>query len=409
MIRDYRERIARFNHQLNAFIDLTDEPVDRGLAWAVKSNIAVRGLPCTGGIGAYRDNIASQDAAVIQMIRRAGGQTILGTVNMHEGALGATTDNKFFGVTQNPWAEGYTPGGSSGGSGAAVAAGLCDIALGTDTMGSIRIPASYCGVQGFKPTQGLLSLEGIMPLSHTLDHVGPLARDVHTLWQGMATLAAWPPDEAMNVHGLKGLRVSFWVGAKDVVPEPAMLSAIESLRGWLSQSGAYNPETGHFEPPHYAYSASRRAGLLIAEVEAEAFHRLRMKSHAEGFSEIFSRLLKWGAVQKPEKIESAYRHLRAVRAAAAEIWKERDVVIAPVAPQTAFAFAGDVPTNQADFTAWANFAGLPAAAVWAGMSDQGLPFGLQIIGAQGDDRRVLQIASAVESFFGKPPMPARFA
>ena len=160
---DYRARIDQFNAKLNAYVDLTAEPVGDGLAWAAKSNIAVEGLALTAGIEAYRARVADEDAPVITRIRDAGG-TVLGTVNMHEGALGATTDNEAYGRTRNPWGSALTPGGSSGGSGAAVAAGLCDVALGTDTMGSVRIPAAYCGVQGHKPTTGLVPDAGVVPL-----------------------------------------------------------------------------------------------------------------------------------------------------------------------------------------------------------------------------------------------------
>jgi len=166
---NYRARIAEHNPNLNTFVDMTDEIQGDGLCWGAKSNIAVEGLPLTAGCEAYRDRLADKSAAVIERIHSSGG-TVLGTVNMHEGALGATTDNEAFGRTQNPWRPGLTPGGSSGGSGAAVAAGLCDVALGTDTMGSVRIPAAYCGVQGHKPTSGLVPDDGVVPLSTTLDH-----------------------------------------------------------------------------------------------------------------------------------------------------------------------------------------------------------------------------------------------
>ena len=180
---NYRHRIEALDARIHAFVDLTQEQPRDGLAWAAKSNIAVQGLPVTAGCEAYRSRISEADAEVIKRIRASGG-TLLGTVNMHEGALGATTDNETYGRTKNPWNTDYTPGGSSGGSGAAVAAGLCDVALGTDTMGSVRIPAAYCGVQGHKPTYGLVPETGVVPLSTTLDHVGPLARDVETLWPG---------------------------------------------------------------------------------------------------------------------------------------------------------------------------------------------------------------------------------
>ena len=149
------------NRPLNAFTDFDrtasfGEGPLAGVTVGVKANIAVRGLPWTAGMALHRNRVAERDAAVVAALRDAGA-AILGMLNMEEAALGAKTDNPFFGVTQNPHRIGFTPGGSSGGSGAAVAAGLCDIALGTDTMGSVRIPASYCGVYGFKPAQSAVS------------------------------------------------------------------------------------------------------------------------------------------------------------------------------------------------------------------------------------------------------------
>ena len=147
-----------------------------GIPIALKDNIDVAGMPTTNGLGGL-PRMADTDAAVTQRLRRAGA-IILGKLNMHEAALGGTTDNPHHGRTHNPYRMGFSPGGSSGGSGAAVAAGLCAAALGTDTAGSIRLPASYCGVVGFKPTYQRVSMQGIVPLHRRLDHVGPLTRTV---------------------------------------------------------------------------------------------------------------------------------------------------------------------------------------------------------------------------------------
>ena len=146
-----------------------------GAPIAVKANIAVAGLPWHAGIGAFRDRIAEEDAPVVAQLRAAGA-VILGLVNMHEGAFGALTDNPWFGRTQNPWKHGYSAGGSSGGSAAAVSAGLCAAALGSDTLGSVRIPSSFTGIFGHKPTQGLISTGDVIPMSWTLDHVGTHGR-----------------------------------------------------------------------------------------------------------------------------------------------------------------------------------------------------------------------------------------
>ncbi|MEL7541221.1 MAG: amidase, partial [Pseudomonadota bacterium] len=379
----------------------TTEPQGDGLAWAAKSNIAVKGLPLTAGCEAYRNRIAAQDADVISRIRAAGG-SVLGTVNMHEGALGATTDNQAFGRTQNPWAEGITPGGSSGGSGAAVAAGLCDIALGTDTMGSVRIPAAYCGVQGHKPTTGIVPDAGVVPLSTTLDHVGPLARTVETLWQAMHVLADWGAPTPLTLSPLQGVKIGVWNGADDVTLTPAVKTGFSQAVAKVSAFARLRD----FAPPVYDYSKSRRAGLVVSEVEGAKEHGVTEDgARPDGLSDTFYSLLHWGIRQSPEKVEAAYQHVREVHAAAAQVWDQVDVIIAPTAPQEAFSFAADVPANQADFTAWADFARLPATAVFTGLSENGLPLSLQVIGPEGRDRETLQIAAALEDVFGKPPLP----
>jgi aspartyl-tRNA(Asn)/glutamyl-tRNA(Gln) amidotransferase subunit A len=402
---DYRARIERFNGALNAFMDATPDPAGDGLTWAAKSNIAVAGLPLTAGCAAYRDRIAADDADVIKRIRSSGG-TVLGTVNMHEGALGATTDNEAYGRTRNPWSLEHTPGGSSGGSGSAVAAGLCDVALGTDTMGSVRIPAAYCGVQGHKPSTGVVPNDGVVPLSTTLDHVGPLARDVETLWQAMHVLADWGDAPVLEPAELSGLTIGVWDGGGDVALTPAVEAGFQAAIARLRNTGA------QFEPcapPVYDYSRSRRAGLLVSEVEGALEHGVTATGERpEGLSDTFSKLLHWGVKQEPAKVDAAYAHIEDVHRAAAGIWDKVEFVIAPTAPQEAFTFEADVPANQADFTAWADFAGLPATAIFTGLSADGLPLSLQVIGPEGCDRETLRVAAELEALFGRPPLPPGF-
>ncbi len=399
---DYRPRIQSLNPKINAIMDETKDEVGAGLCWAAKSNIAVKGLPLTAGCEAYRDRIATEDADVIARIRASGG-TVLGTVNMHEGALGATTDNEAYGRTRNPWNLDYTPGGSSGGSGAAVAAGLCDVALGTDTMGSVRIPAAYCGVQGHKPTTGIVSDSAVIPLSTTLDHVGPLARDVDTLWQAMHVLAGWGETRALHATDLSNLKIGFWIGDGNVELTPTVRTGFDQATTKVREAGAALEPVS---PPIYDYSKSRRAGLLVSEIEGAKEHGVTAAGpRPDGLSDMFYSLLHWGTRQTPEKIDAAYAHINEVHGAAASVWQDVDFILAPTAPQEAFTFDDQVPANQADFTAWADFARLPATALYTGLSKDGLPLSLQVIGPEGRDRETLQVAAALEALFGKPPMP----
>jgi aspartyl-tRNA(Asn)/glutamyl-tRNA(Gln) amidotransferase subunit A len=240
-IDHYLERIARFDPDLKAFThvdaagaraaaqdsarrwdDGTARPLE-GVPIAVKANIDVAGLPVHGGIGALRHRFAAQDAEVITRLKSAGA-VILGMLNMHEAALGATTDNAFFGICQNPHKAGYTPGGSSGGSGAAVAAGLCAAALGTDTLGSVRIPAAYCGVSGLKPTNGLVSNQGLILLVGRLDCIGPLARSVEDAGAVLAVMADLP--EAGTIH-----RIATLSSTDSVDQDPAVRAAFSLAVG----------------------------------------------------------------------------------------------------------------------------------------------------------------------------------
>ena len=401
---EYRTRISQFNKELNAFIDFTDETGD-ALAWGVKSNIAVKGLPLTAGCAKYKNSIAQKDAKSVSKIRESGG-IILGTVNMHEGALGATTDNPTFGRTENPWRIGYTPGGSSGGSAVAVSAGLCDVALGTDTMGSVRIPSAYCGVHGHKPTSGLISTSGVIPLSTTLDHIGPIARDVDTLWQAMKILSSGKFENEIEPIDLRNLSIGIWTGIGETNVSDTVAIGFQKVIDQIVKTGA---KTSDFHPPEYQYSKSRRAGLLISEIEAATVHGISSdEPNPKGLSDDFIQMMRIGLSQSAEKKSFAYDHLTMIKMAAKNIWSEIDFILSPTAPQQAFNFAEIVPANQADFTAWANFANLPATSVFSGISDDNLPLAVQVIAPTDRDCNGLRLAKALEGLFGKPPIPPKY-
>lgn len=414
----YKGRIETLNSHLNAYVSLRlDEAAEEAKAsdlrlkdgrarsaidgWciAVKANIAVSGLPHHAGIEAYQNNIAAEDAVVVARLREAGA-VILGIVNMHEGALGATTDNVTFGRTLNPWKEGFTPGGSSGGSGCAVAAGLCDIALGSDTMGSVRIPSAYCGVQGHKPTTHLVPDAGVLALSHTLDHVGPHARSVAELAEVLGVMSSQPTE--LNDVALSDLRIGIWDGGDDVDVDADVKNGFAHVVSQLKEAGA---SIQNVKPPAYLFGKSRRAGLLISESEAQQIHSEMLEQDGAGFTPLFKKLMAWGAARPDEELENAYQHIIEVRDAARQLFEGVDVVIAPTAPQTAFSFDDVVPANQADFTAWANFAALPATAVFTGLSKEDLPLSCQVIGAENTDAKTLSVALAVEKLFNLPPSP----
>ena len=375
-----------------AFVDLDSaarggEGPLAGLTVGVKSNIMVKGLPWTGGMGLYRDRIASRDAECVARLRHAGA-AILGTVNMHEAALGAHTDNAFYGRTHNPHRHDYTPGGSSGGSGAAVAAGLCDIALGTDTMGSVRIPAAYCGVYGLKPSHGGISEDGLAYLEPSLDCIGPLARDLDVLERAWTVLANNPGEQVPLARAL------VLKGQGGVAVEPAVEA------GFDASVRALGLPVEALELPERLTDV-RMAGLVAAGHWLIADLGPDYRDDNPGLSDELKFILKITA-----GMERRPQVLARTRAALGDALGADGVLIMPTAPQVAFAHGTRAPSNQADFTCLANVAGLPAISLPAGWSEDGLPVGVQLVGPAGTERSLIALARQIDNqlqAYRRPP------
>ncbi len=363
-----------------------------GIPIGVKANIAVKGRVCHGGIKAYEDALAPEDAKVIRNLRAAGA-VILCLLNMEEGALGAATDNPWFGKTFNPLRAGFTPGGSSGGSAAAVASGFVPAALGTDTMGSVRIPSAYCGLVGHKPSRDLIPKDGVMPLSTTLDCVGPHVRSLEDAAIILPIMAGTRRPFDLKIQDK--VRFSCMHIPKDMDIEPEVRAAFTTLAGWLS--GEELMERGADVLEGYDFGRYRRAGLLLSETEGAKYHTERYTQNPEGFSDHFQSMMSWGVRQPLEKVRGAYAMVAQAEVLAQSVFKTAEVILAPTAPQEAFKFGAPIPAGQADFTAFANFAGLPACTVPIGKGKNGLPIGVQIIGPRGRDEFVLQVAGRVRS------------
>jgi aspartyl-tRNA(Asn)/glutamyl-tRNA(Gln) amidotransferase subunit A len=382
------------NAPLNAFVDWDkdarsgDGPL-AGITLGIKSNIAVAGLPWTGGMELYRDRIASKDAEVVTKLR-AGGAAILGTLNMHEAALGATTDNAFYGRTHNPHRSGYTPGGSSGGSGAAVAAGLCDAALGTDTLGSVRIPAAYCGVYGLKPTNGFVSNDGLAFLEPSLDVIGPLARSLDMLERIWAVIGEDNPIEAQPVKRLVLLE---GLGGVDV--QPAVRAAYEKACILLDLPIEHLRLADSLSDIRMA--GFRMAGLWLIDHLGAA--RIDCADQLSDELKFLLKICEDSSVQ-PDILARTRDTLRGVV-------DEETIFLMPTAPQTAFAH-GRAPANQADFTALANIAGLPALALPAGWSEDGLPVSLQLVGAAANEATLFAVARQLDKALDAYRPPATF-
>lgn len=428
----YLDRIERYDGAINAFIRVLStsalkqakeadarrakgRPLSSldGIPVALKDNIDVAGCETTNGLA--RGIVANEDAFVVSRLKAAGA-VILGKLNMHEGALGGTTDNPHHGPTHNPWRKHFTPGGSSGGSGAAVAARLCAIAFGTDTMGSVRLPAHYCGVAGLKATMGLISTRGVAPLSYRYDYVGPLTRSARDMALVLPLLAkqdrespesvAWPDKSWAFGPMLPDLM--YWrigvVDSFEAIPvEPEVKAAFK--RG-LAAFREADAEIVPVSWPGFDATRTRLAGLLICEADGAFAMRERLEKQPEIFSDYLRGMLDFGSRAPAVRLVEAERRVVEAGHSFRRLFEGVDLVVTPVAPQVAFAHGGEAPTNQADFTLIGNFSGCPALSVPMGLTKDGLPVGLQIYAAPFQEMRLVAAASAVATLIGAQPWPS---
>lgn len=357
-------------------------PLD-GVPIALKDNIDVVGQPTTNGLG--MSFMPNQDAGVVTLLRERG-LILIGKANMHEGALGATTNNLHHGRTDNPAAPGHTPGGSSGGSSAAVAGRLCPGALGTDTMGSVRLPAAYCGIVGLKPSRGHWPNGGVAPLSSTLDTVGPMARTVE--------------DTAMLIdlpHARIALDRVVLVAIENIDDSDMESDVLDAYQAALGRLRSVGVTIRRVRLANYDPSPARRAGLIISEVEGAVAHEAMMRARPEAFSDGFRAMLDYGATVTASKYVKALREVEHIGAAFAGILEHVDGIVGPGAPHQAFAFDTPVPVNQADFTAPANFAGCPGISLPIPLPAGTRPVGLHLMAGLGRDVHLLGIAAGVEN------------
>lgn len=375
-------------------------PVD-GMTLAVKANVAVKGWPWTAALTPFKDRIAEWDAPVVAALRNAG-VVLVGLANMHEAALGATTVSPLYGQAFHPDREGFTPGGSSGGSAAAVAAGMVEAAIGTDTMGSVRIPSSYCGIAGIKPSAGRIPRDGVELLSWALDHVGFHARSVVTLRRLIAAVPMQalegpfgPLKRYKRVGSLAQIRVGILESHGVAVPgsvSSALERAVKTLRGKVAK-------LRRIAWPGQPFARLRRRGLFISEAEFAAGQGEQLDRVLDQVSPTLRGLVHWGANQPAVALVRAYSELAAARRTLESIFEAVNVLLLPTAPQAAFAVSGPHPDNQADLTVLANISGVPAVTVPMGADESGLPLGLQILAPRGADALALSLAQALESAF----------
>lgn len=405
------DQISVLNPRLNAFLHVdaegasaaaraSDERLARGrplsaldgITVAVTDNIDVAGMPTTAGMTTRRGRVAQRDAFVVRRLRDAGA-VIVGKLNMQEAALGNSTDNPFYGRCEHPTHAGHSPGGSSGGSACAVAAQLCALALGTDTLGSVRIPAAYCGVVGFKATRGQISNGGMVGCGDVLDHVGPIVRSLADLRTVLPQLVAYDAGhwlsqrtstrQALSHPRLLAARDLDQLGVADEV-----IAAYRSALDRLRDRGHNVVETslGGFD-----FARARSAGLLIVQTRLLLEHADDWREQPQHFSPELTQWLRDAEGQSALALAQAERVVQAAHLEAARWFQIADVMVLPTAPQTAPRWGEPTPDGAADLAIIANLAGLPALSAPLPRPEGALPIGLQFIAPMNGDATLLAL------------------
>jgi aspartyl-tRNA(Asn)/glutamyl-tRNA(Gln) amidotransferase subunit A len=405
------DRIERLDGRLHAFVTVTPEQARaaaaatahaplHGLVVALKDNIDVAGVRTASGSRFFAEHVPERDAPVWARLRAAGA-ALAGKTNLHEFAYGATTQNPHWGECRNPWALDRIPGGSSGGSGAAVAAGMCDVALGTDTGGSVRIPASLCGVSGLRPTFGRVPNRGIFPVAASYDTCGPLARSVADVARAFRVAAGYDDEDptsrdgeaasALPVGRLRiGVPTAFFFD--DV--EPDVERAVRAVADALAALGARLVE---LELPGAAEVVAANAPVVLAE--ALSVHADRLDGQPELFGDDVRRRLELGRSVTGVEYALGVEERRRWRRTVARAWERVDVVLSPATAIVAPSAEGETLATTRELTrlTWPwSIAGGPALSVPCGFSGDGLPIVLQLAAAPWHEEIVLALGEAYQ-------------
>ena len=377
-----------------------------GVPIAVKDLFATRGARTTVGSRILRDWRPAADAAVVTRLRQAGA-LVFGKTNLHEFAYGVSTANPWWGVAKNPIDQQRSPGGSSGGSAIAVVAGMCAAALGSDTGGSIRIPAALCGCVGLKPTQGAVPLDGAFPLGFTLDHAGALTRTVADAGLLFAVLAGRPAPPRVRT---RGLRVGLVEGTITKRMQPGVRARVEAAARGLRQVGLRVREV---EIPELDWTVA--AQLVTLRAEASAVHARWIRQRPGAYGADVRVRLQLGALVSGVDYVVAQRARDRIRQAIRRMFDTVDVLILATTPITAPVIgdrivrwrAREEPVDGAlvRLTSPFNLSGVPALSVPYGEAG-GLPVGVQVVGPWNDEARVLAVGRLIEEL-AKESQPAR--
>jgi aspartyl-tRNA(Asn)/glutamyl-tRNA(Gln) amidotransferase subunit A len=427
------KRIERYNSTLNAFITVTGDQALRtarvmeaeqrhgkwrgplhGIPIALKDNIDTAGIRTSAASELFENRVPSEDAEVVRKLKAAGA-VILGKLNLHEFAYGGTSDVTYFGEVHNPWALDHISGGSSGGSAAATAADLCFGSLGTDTAGSVRIPSSYCGVVGFKPTYGRVSLRGVIPLSWTLDHVGPICKTVEDSALILAATAGYdqldpasvdvPVPDYTRAFKMETSKLRLGVPRSPFFEnlDPEVAQAVEAAIAVLRKIS--NHFTEPTLPPTFPLM------LTITGAEAYAFHAKSIVESPDKYQPFTrDRIIQLAADTKAPAYAAALRQTNLLRREITKLFADVDLLITPTMPHPAESLAQSKTFDAVGLQNTSPFdvLGLPTISVPCGFTNSGLPIGLQISGAPFAESTVLALAHAYERetewHKGHPPL-----
>ena len=368
-----------------------------GIPIALKDNIDTAGVRTTGASEVFADRVPDVDADVARRLKEAGA-VLLGKLNLHEFAYGGNSTVSYFGTMHNPWNPAYETGGSSGGPGAAVAAGLCFAALGTDTAGSVRIPASHCGIVGLKPTYGRVSTRGVIPLSWTLDHVGPMCRTVEDTAIVLSVIAGHDDREPTTVDE----------------PVPDYTATLGRVTAGLKLGTPRNPFYRDVRPEveravGAAVGIMRRFSARVADVElpawgqpatiwgaeAYAYHEPWMTKMPEKYQASTRRSLQHGSEILAWKYAAARREVDLLRQSIERVFDDVDLLVLPTVKRPPARLGTEQPSLGNNNVAFDVF-GLPAISLPCGFTASGLPIGVQIVGRHFAEPTLLAVAEAYQ-------------
>lgn len=407
-----------------------------GVPIAIKDNMCTEGVLTTCSSKILGNFIPQFSSEAVKRIEEAGA-VVIGKTNMDEFAMGSTTETSAYGPTKNPWNTEHVPGGSSGGSAAAVAANECFCALGSDTGGSIRQPASYCGVVGMKPTYGTVSRYGLIAYGSSLDQIGPLCKDVTDCATIMEVIASHDKKDSTSVErkdtdftsalvdDVAGMRIGiprdYFGEGLDTQVKEAVLSAAEVLKSKGAIVEEFDLSLVEYAIPTYYTIAAAEASSNLERFDGvkygfrakdyDGLHSMYKKTRSEGFGPEVKRRIMLGSFVLSSGYYDAY-YLKALRVKAMikkafdEAFAKYDVILGPVAPTTApklgSSLADPIKMYLGDiYTISVNLAGLPGISVPCGKDDNGLPIGVQLIGDCFNEKKLIQTAYAYEQARGK--------